>query len=109
MDKDLEIAKLNIFLEKYGVVDEFWEEVEIFKNRNNNYDLWIPIESCPYDIICSSFTWSAAKRGGLFWESLHDKYERIYDSINVVKNTELARFMYPDATPYKNYLIIINS
>jgi hypothetical protein len=109
MDKDLEITKVNSFLEKYGLVDEFWQEVQSHQNKNPKYIMWEGIEREPNHIINYAFTWRDTKKGSEFWNDIHLEYEETYRNIELVKATDLAKFMYPEAIVYKNYLVINNS
>ena len=109
MDKDLVIIKLNYFLDKHEVREEFWEEVNIYKKANPEYD--VIAQMVKYDDpISAAFTWTESERGYYFWEDLNTEYLEWDDKkVKLVANTELARFLHEDAPVYKNYLVIDSS
>ena len=99
--KDLNIWRelFNEFLKENEVYDKFQYNDTYLKNWTNNI-------TYPEQFVAQPFEWGGTREGYQFWVKISKKWRSISKNNKVVKNTELARKMYPKSEVYNNYLLV---
>lgn len=107
MDKDKVAWKVifDEFLKEHGCHDAFYKNCK--ENTLVSYrGLDIFNESIGAWVL-NPFDWDMEESfNGLNWMEIDDNWEDVVDNKQFVKNTRLARKLYPKAPVYKNYILV---
>lgn len=90
------------FLKEHGCYDAFYKNCE--ENKNDYYKGLDIFNDITGGWVLNSFDWNTCEK--FDWLRIDDKWEDVVDNKQFVKNTRLARKLYPKAPVYKNYILV---
>lgn len=112
------MASVGEIITKWSV--DIWEELfDEFLKDNNCFDEFysnkkahirdgggITSHDDIFNFVMGAFTWSDTLESINFWDEIHDSWNDVIYNSKKVRNTELARKMYPKGIVYKKYLVV---